>query len=67
VRTCRRIHRPTQEQFLGFVARNEPVIITGVAKRWAARKRWTWRYVVGYTTLTCTNSTTSCIVQLHAV
>ena len=53
VRTCRRIHRPTQEQFLGFVARNEPVIITGVAKRWAARKRWTWKYVVEYMTLTC--------------
>lgn len=44
--TCKRISNPTEEEFMAFVARSEPVIITDWANEWKSVKKWTWEYLL---------------------
>ena len=41
-RSCRRISKPTMEEFMGFVVRSEPVIITDWASEWKGLEQWSW-------------------------
>uniref|UniRef100_A0A0N5AL71 JmjC domain-containing protein 5 n=1 Tax=Syphacia muris TaxID=451379 RepID=A0A0N5AL71_9BILA len=40
----RKVHRPSMEQFLDIIAKQEPVIITGVVTEWPAFKKWNFDY-----------------------
>lgn len=43
---CARIDNPSMAEFMAYVVRSEPVIITGVANEWPAINKWTWKYLL---------------------
>ena len=43
---CKRVNNPTMEEFMSFVVRSEPVIITGWASDWDDLDEWSWELLL---------------------